>query len=547
MYDLLFVNVVKSLTDLANDRTGVCFLHSVVLSEQLQQLPARAVLNQQVHVFLVLEETIKRCDVTVVEEELDAEFSCDLVDVLFFTDLLLRHYLHAAEETCFLVLDEHHLSELALAHFLADCEVRFFELFSSGRLFNFHLDLEGLLHSFDGEKAFNWFGHLRFIDYWLGGDNGFSFEGLGMRGSFWRKHEGLRRKVVGFDWLIAEIRIFLLEHPSFSLHWIISERDGWLLRLRFNAKLPHSIRRVSSIRTLRSFCVISKERFTTRCFCDGISTGSVNGYLWLFLLKEGNRTWIHCRFPTRKLEVWLGVAFRLLAHRILHSFIEKLQLLLDRCYFPLALVLHRFVRELFLKGLDWLLLGEQGVELAGAKWRRVGLGHIEARETVDVFTVIILENEGGGEFSLFVVGLKGEIARLGGGESRGRLLCAMVDRISVLLDGSAHRLQSAQAKPRSFEVRGRCRGLDGGGIDIPIAHAALRTEKALIGVLRLQERIRSLRPSVGVELVVVLVVRLIVGIHENDLIDKTKSDRSIKICIGWVNKVKRYQWWFCRD
>lgn len=113
---------------------------------------------------------------------------------------------------------------------------------------------------------------------------------------------------------------------------------------------------------------------------------------------------------------------------------------------------------------------------------------------------------------------------MGGREGRGRLLCAMVDRISVLLDGSAHRLQSAQSESRSLEVRGGCRGLDSGGIDIPIAHRSLGTQKALIGVLRLQERIVALRPRVGVELIVVLIVRLIVGIHENDLIDKTKNE-----------------------
>ena len=99
-------------------------------------------------------------------------------------------------------------------------------------------------------------------------------------------------------------------------------------------------------------------------------------------------------------------------------------------------------------------------------------------------------------------------------------MCAMVDRISVLFDGSAHRLQSAQPESRSLEVRGGRRSLDSGGIDIPIAHGSLRTEKALVGILRLQERIGALSPSVRVEQIVVLIVRLIVGIHANDLIDK---------------------------
>lgn len=113
---------------------------------------------------------------------------------------------------------------------------------------------------------------------------------------------------------------------------------------------------------------------------------------------------------------------------------------------------------------------------------------------------------------------------MGRGEGSGRLLCAMIDRISVFLDSSAHRLQSAQAESCSLEVRGGRRGLDSGGIDIPIGHGSLRTQKALIGILRLQERIVALRPCVRVEQIVVLIVRLIVGIHENDLIDKTKNE-----------------------
>ena len=64
--------------------------------------------------------------------------------------------------------------------------------------------------------------------------------------------------------------------------------------------------------------------------------------------------------------------------------------------------------------------------------------------------------------------------------------------------------------------------MDSGGINIPIAHGSLRTQKALVGILRLEERIGALRSSVRVEQVVVLIVRLIVGIHAYDLIDKTK-------------------------
>lgn len=58
MYDLLFVDVIQSLADLSNDGTGISLLHSVVLPEQLQQLPASAILNQQIHVLLILEVAI---------------------------------------------------------------------------------------------------------------------------------------------------------------------------------------------------------------------------------------------------------------------------------------------------------------------------------------------------------------------------------------------------------------------------------------------------------------------------------------------------------
>ena len=83
------MNVIESLADLSNDGTGVCLLHPVVLSEQLKQLPASAILNQQVHVLLILEVAIERCNVAMVEVELNAEFSCDLIHVLLLPDLLL--------------------------------------------------------------------------------------------------------------------------------------------------------------------------------------------------------------------------------------------------------------------------------------------------------------------------------------------------------------------------------------------------------------------------------------------------------------------------
>ena len=313
------------------------------------------------------------------------------------------------------MLHQHHLAELTLAHLLPNRKVRFFELFGSGRLFDFHLNFEGFLHSSNRKETLDWFGHLDLMGYLFGCNDWLSLEGLSMRRSFGRKHEGLRRKVIGLDWLVTEIWIFLLEHSSFSLHRIISRHNRrlLLLRLSLHVELTNSVQRVSSICGIGSFCVIREERFIAACICDGFRTRRMDCYFGLFLLKEGNRTGIHCRFSTGQLKVRLGFAFRLLANSILHPFIEKLQLLLDCRDFPLPLVLHRFIRELFLRGLDWLLLGQQGIKFAGAKWWRVGLGDIEAWETVDVFAVIILENEGGREFSLFVVWFKGEIAGLG--------------------------------------------------------------------------------------------------------------------------------------
>lgn len=140
------------------------------------------------------------------------------------------------------MLHKHHLAELTLAHFFANREVGFFELFGRCRLLDFHLYFEGFLHSSDRKETLDWFGHLDFMGYWFGCNDWFSLEGLSMRCSFRRKQEGLRRKLVGFDWLITEIWIFLLEHTSFSLHWIIGKHDRWLLRLSFDVELPNPIR-----------------------------------------------------------------------------------------------------------------------------------------------------------------------------------------------------------------------------------------------------------------------------------------------------------------
>jgi hypothetical protein len=96
MDDLLLVDVVESFADLPDDWAGIGVLHPVRLPEQLQQLSASAVLNEQVYVLLVLEVAVERSHVSMVEEELNAQLSCDLIHVLLLPDLLLGHHLHAA-------------------------------------------------------------------------------------------------------------------------------------------------------------------------------------------------------------------------------------------------------------------------------------------------------------------------------------------------------------------------------------------------------------------------------------------------------------------
>jgi hypothetical protein len=64
----------------------------------------------------------------MLEVELDAEFTCNLIDVLLLSDLFLRHYLHPAKETSFLVDHHHHLAELPLPHPAPNREVCLAEL-----------------------------------------------------------------------------------------------------------------------------------------------------------------------------------------------------------------------------------------------------------------------------------------------------------------------------------------------------------------------------------------------------------------------------------
>jgi len=129
MDDLLLMDVVQSFTNLSDDRTYVLFLHSSGFSEPFEELAIRAKLYQKVDVLGVLEVAIERSDVPVLEVELNAELPGDLILIFLGLYLLLGHRLHAAEETCQLVLDDHHFTELPFAHSLANLEVVLTELF----------------------------------------------------------------------------------------------------------------------------------------------------------------------------------------------------------------------------------------------------------------------------------------------------------------------------------------------------------------------------------------------------------------------------------
>lgn len=94
-------------------------------------MTSSAIFYQKIDVFLVLEVPIQRGDVTMIEIELYAQLSRDLVHIFFFSNLLLRHHFHSAQKTCFFVNDKHHFSKLTLTHFLTYRKITLFELFGS--------------------------------------------------------------------------------------------------------------------------------------------------------------------------------------------------------------------------------------------------------------------------------------------------------------------------------------------------------------------------------------------------------------------------------
>jgi hypothetical protein len=121
--NLLLVDVVQPLADFADDRTDLGILHAVAFPQHAEQLPPRAVLDQQVDVLLVAEVPVEGSDVAVRQEEVDAQLAGDLILVFLLFYLLLRHYLQTTEEACLFVLYQHYLAVLALPQLFADCEV----------------------------------------------------------------------------------------------------------------------------------------------------------------------------------------------------------------------------------------------------------------------------------------------------------------------------------------------------------------------------------------------------------------------------------------
>jgi hypothetical protein len=104
MDDLFLVDIVQSLAYLSDDWGSIGFLHAMAFPQHLQQLPSCAVFNQEIHILLVLEVPVERSNVAVVEVELNAEFTGNLIHVLFLSYLFLRHDFHATQEACLFVL-----------------------------------------------------------------------------------------------------------------------------------------------------------------------------------------------------------------------------------------------------------------------------------------------------------------------------------------------------------------------------------------------------------------------------------------------------------
>lgn len=95
----------------------------MAFSHLLQKLTISAELNQQIDVVLIFEIAVERSNVPMIEVKLYAKLSCYLVHILLFPDLLLGHDFHGTKEARLPVDHHHHLTELTLAHLLADYEI----------------------------------------------------------------------------------------------------------------------------------------------------------------------------------------------------------------------------------------------------------------------------------------------------------------------------------------------------------------------------------------------------------------------------------------
>lgn len=124
----LLMNVINPLNDLLYDSTHFRLLHSSVLSQHFQQLPTSTVFDQQVHIFFVLEVTVKWCDIPMSQIKLNAQFSRNLPFVFLVTNLLLLHHFHPAKKTCLFMLDQHHFAKLTLPELFAHNKIIFLKI-----------------------------------------------------------------------------------------------------------------------------------------------------------------------------------------------------------------------------------------------------------------------------------------------------------------------------------------------------------------------------------------------------------------------------------
>lgn len=91
------------------------------------------------------------------------------------------------------------------------------------------------------------------------------------------------------------------------------------------------------------------------------------------------------------MEVGFCFPFRLLPHCAFHALVQKFKLLLNRVDLSLPAFLCGLAGGLLLLCLIRLFLGQKSVELAGAGL--LAAAHVESWEAVDVFVVVLLEDD----------------------------------------------------------------------------------------------------------------------------------------------------------